>query len=509
MFGMIIPFIPVIVIAILLIAILASGYVKSPPDVAYIISGVHKNPRILIGKAGIKIPFFERLDKLSLGAIQIDVKTKSAVPTAEYINVRVDSTVSVQVGRSDEMIALAAQNFLNIDRDTIAMKINDLLEGNIREIVGQMKLTEMVSDRMSFSEKVQANVVPDLAKFGLELVSFNVQNFSDDGSVIENLGIDNVEQIRKNAAIAKSDAQREIAVAEAKNAKAANDAKVAADEEIAIRNNEFEMKQADLKKTADTAKAQAEAAKAIEQEKQRQLKDVAATEADIARQEKQIALKEREVAIKERALEAEIKKTAEAEKYAVQQRADAELYETQKASEAELFKQQREAEAELAKAQKAAEAQKAKAEAEAIAKKKLAEAVQAQGEAEAAAAKAKGLAEAEAIRAKAEAEAEGMMKKAEAMKQFQDAAMADMQMQAIKVYFEQLPQIAEAIGKGYNGVDKIVMLGGDSTQLAGNIMNTTTQISEGMAQSLGIDLKTMMSSFFGNIAAEKVLDNNS
>ena len=82
MFGMIIPFIPVIVIAILLIAILASGYVKSPPDVAYIISGVHKNPRILIGKAGIKIPFFERLDKLSLGAIQIDVKTKSAVPTA-------------------------------------------------------------------------------------------------------------------------------------------------------------------------------------------------------------------------------------------------------------------------------------------------------------------------------------------------------------------------------------------------------------------------------------------
>lgn len=509
MFGMIIPFIPVIVIAILLIAILASGYVKSPPDVAYIISGVHKNPRILIGKAGIKIPFFERLDKLSLGAIQIDVKTKSAVPTAEYINVRVDSTVSVQVGRSDEMIALAAQNFLNIDRDTIAMKINDLLEGNIREIVGQMKLTEMVSDRKAFSEKVQANVVPDLAKFGLELVSFNVQNFSDDGSVIENLGIDNVEQIRKNAAIAKSDAQREIAVAEAKNAKASNDAKVAADEEIAIRNNEFEMKQADLKKTADTAKAQAEAAKAIEQEKQRQLRDVAATEADIARQEKQIALKEREVAIKERALEAEIKKTAEAEKYAVQQRADAELYETQKASEAALFKQQREAEAELAKAQKAAEAQKAKAEAEAIAKKKLAEAVQAQGEAEAAAAKAKGLAEAEAIRAKAEAEAEGMMKKAEAMKQYGESAQMDLQLQALKLYFEQLPAIAEAVGKGYNGVDKIVMLGGDSTQLAGNIMNTTTQISEGMAQSLGIDLKTMMSSFFGNIAAEKVLDNNS
>lgn len=491
MLSAIVPFIVPAVIAIVVLVLLASGYVKSPPDVAYIISGLHKKPRVLIGKAGIKVPFFERLDKLSLGAIQIDVKTKSAVPTAEYINVRVDSTVSVQVGRSDDMIALAAQNFLNVNRETIADKINDLLEGNIREIVGQMKLTEMVSDRKAFSEKVQANVVPDLAKFGLELVSFNVQNFSDEGGVIDNLGIDNVEQIRKNAAIAKSDAQREIAVAEAANAKKSNDAKVAAAEEIAIRNNDFEMKQADLKRTADTAKAQAEAAKAIEQEKQRQLKDVAATEADIARQEKQIALKEREVAIKEKALEAEIKKTAEAEKYAAQQKADAELYETQKASEAALFKQQREAEAELVKAQKEAEAQKARAEA-----------IQAQGEAEAAAAKAKGLAEAEAIRAKAEAEAEGMKKKAEALKEYGDAAKQQMELDAVKVLYEQLPAIAEAIGSGYANAD-IKLIGNDSGQLAGNMMSNITQIIEGFKGSTGIDPTSLISGMIG----AKIVDN--
>ena len=232
---------------IIAIALLCMGYVKAPPDVAYIISGMHKKPRILIGKAGFKIPFFERLDKLALGAIQIDVKTKSAVPTAEYINVKVDSTVSVQVGRAADMIEIAAQNFLNVKRDVISAKVNDLLEGNIREIVGQMKLTEMVSDRKAFSDRVQSNVVPDLAKFGLELVSFNVQNFSDEGGVIDNLGIDNVEQIRKDAAIAKSNAQREIAVAEAANAKAANDAKVKAAEEIAIQNNALEMKRAALK----------------------------------------------------------------------------------------------------------------------------------------------------------------------------------------------------------------------------------------------------------------------
>ena len=245
--SMILPFVPVVLGVIVVCAILAAGYLKAPPDVAYVISGIRKKPRILVGQAGIRIPFFERVDKLALGAIQIDVKTKTAVPTAEYINVKVDSTVSVRVGKEPEMIALGAQNFLNVNRETIAAKINDLLEGNIREIVGQMKLTEMVSDRKAFSEKVQANVVPDLARFGLELVSFNVQNFFDENGVIENLGIDNVEQIRKNAAIAKSDAQREIAIAEAENAKASNDAKVKAAEEIAKRNNDLAIKQAELK----------------------------------------------------------------------------------------------------------------------------------------------------------------------------------------------------------------------------------------------------------------------
>ena len=471
---------------IVIILILASGYLKAPPDVAYVISGLRKKPRILVGQAGIKIPFFERVDKLALGAIQIDVKTKTAVPTAEYINVKVDSTVSVRVGKEPEMIALAAQNFLNVNRETIAAKINDLLEGNIREIVGQMKLTEMVSDRKAFSDKVQNNVVPDLARFGLELVSFNVQNFSDENNVIDNLGIDNVEQIRKNAAIAKSDAQREIAIAEAANAKASNDAKVQAAEDIAKRNNDLEIKRAELKQESDTKKAQADAAMAIEAENQRKKQEIATANANLARQEKEIELKAREVEIKERALEAEIKKTAEAKKYAEQQAADAKLYATQRAAEADLFERERQAEAAKIEAEKKAEAEKA-----------LAEAMKVKALAEAEGVRAKGLAEAEAIRAQAEAEAEGLMKKAEAMKQYGEAAMKDMQMETIKAYFEQLPAIAKAVGEGYQGVDKIVMLGNDSGQLAGNIMNTTTQISEGLSESIGIDLKSLLAGFVG------------
>ena len=239
-----------------------------------------------------------------------------------------------------------------------------------------------------------------------------------------------------------------------------------------------------------------EAAMAIEAENQRKEQEIATANANLARQEKEIELKAREVEIKERALEAEVKKTAEARKYAEQQAADANLYATQKAAEADLFERERNAEAAKIEAEKKAEAEKA-----------MAEAMKVKALAEAEGARAKGEAEAAAIRAKAEAEAEGLLKKAEAMKQYGEAAMADMQMEAIKLYFEQLPAIAKAVGEGYQGVDKIVMLGNDSSQLAGNIMSTTTQISEGLNQSLGIDLKSLLAGLVGGKIASAGNDN--
>lgn len=498
MFSWIVP----AAVTLFILILLASGYTKAPPDMAYIVSGMRRKPRILIGQAGIKIPFFERLDKLSLGAIQIDVKTKTAVPTAEYINVRVDSTVAVRVGRSDEMIALAAQNFLNINRDAIASKINDLLEGNIREIVGQMKLTEMVSDRKAFSEKVQNNVVPDLARFGLELVSFNVQNFSDEGGVIDNLGIDNVEQIRKNAAIAKSDAKREIAIAEAENDRAANEAKVNAATEVARKQTEFAVEKAALQERADTAQAKADAAKQIEAENQRKAREIAEAEANLARQEKAIELQEREVAIKERKLEADVKKTAEAQKYAEQQAAEAKKYAAQAAADAALYERERKADAARIEAEKKAAADLALATAQAEAQKKLAEAIEAEGKARAAAAEAEGLARAKAIQAEAEAEAKGMLEKAAALKEYGDAARQQMELETVKVLYEQLPAIAEAIGKGYQGAN-IHVIGNDAGQLAGNMMTGITQITEGFKGATGMDLNSIIGGMLGAKIAEQ------
>ena len=94
------------------------------------------------------------------------------------------------------------------------------------------------------------------------------------------------------------------------------------------------------------------------------------------------------------------------------------------------------------------------------------------------------------------------MKKAEAMAAYGDAAKQDMQLQALKVYFEQLPAIAEAIGKGYTNVESIKMFGGDASQLGGDIMKNVTQISDGLSESLGIDLKALLAGFVGGKAAQ-------
>ena len=181
------------------------------------------------------------------------------------------------------MIILASQNFLNTTRDTIAAKINDLLEGNIREIVGTMTLKDMVSDRKGFSAKVQENVVPDLARFGLELISFNVQNFTDGQGVIENLGVDNIAQISKNATIAKANAEKEMAVARAQAEKEANDARIAAETEIAKKQNELAIQKAELKKQSDIKKAEADSAYEIQKQEQRKTIETTTANANLAR----------------------------------------------------------------------------------------------------------------------------------------------------------------------------------------------------------------------------------
>ena len=337
------------------------------------------------------------------------------------------------------------------------------LEGNVREIVGKMRLEEMVSDRQKFANLVKENAEPDLAAMGLDIISFNVQNFVDSNEVIANLGIDNIVKIKKAAAIARAESERDIKVAQAAADKDSNDAKVLAETEIAKKQNELAIKKSELQQESDTKKAMADAAYQIQKEEQRKTIEITTANADIAKQEREIELKQKEVAVKERALEAEVKKQAEADKYAAQQRADASLYQRQKEAEAKQFE-----------AQRAAEARKAQAEAERFAREQEAEGIRALGEAEAAAIQAKGLAEAEA-----------MEKKALAYAKYNKAAVAEMM---IKV----LPDVAAKVAEPLGQIEKITIIGGEGSggveQVAGNVPAVMAKLFESMKETTGIDL---------------------
>ena len=243
---------------------------------------------------------------------------------------------------------------------------------------------------------------------------------------------------------------------------------VAAQTEIAKKQNELAIKRSELQQESDTKKAMADAAYEIQKEEQRKTIEVTTANADIARQEREIELKQKQVSVKERALEAEVKKQAEADKYAAQQKADAALYQRQKEAEAKQFEAQREA-----------EARKAQAEADRFSKEQEAEGIRAVGEAEASAIQAKGIAEAEA-----------MERKAEAYAKYNKAAVAEMM---IKV----LPDIAAKIAEPLGQIDKITIIGGDGdgngiNQVAGNVPVVMAKLFESMKEATGIDLSEII-----------------
>ncbi len=447
-----------LILVVLVIIVIVSGYVKAPPDTAYIISGIKKQPKVLIGKAGIKIPFLERKDTLLVKQMSIDIKTNGYIPTLDFIGVDIDAIAKVRIMTSENGIKLAMKNFLNMNEKQIAEALTDSLQGNMREIIGTVSLKELCNDRKKFGDEVQTKAQIDMNNLGIEIISCNIQRIEDKNDLINALGQDNMSQIQKSASIARAQAEKDVAIEQAKAKQLANEANVAAETDIAERQNQLAIKQAELKKEADLKRAEADAAYRIQEEAQRKTIEVASANANIAKQEREIELKQKEAAVKEQELAATIRKKADADKYQAQQQADVELY----------------------RKQQEAEAMRAQADAAKYAAEQEAEAI-----------RVRGIAEAEAIRAKAIAEAEGIEKKALAQAKMKEASILEM-------YFQVLPQIAENVAKPLSSVDRITMYGeGNSAKMVSDIVNSTTQISEGLTQGLGIDIKSLLSGALG------------
>lgn len=431
------------VAVLLLLLLLFASYVKTSPNIAMVISGLTKKPRYLVGKGGFRVPFLEKTDKLYLGQVTVDIKTKEAIPTNDFINVKIDVVAKVQVDMSDETFVCAIKNFLNVGPAIIAQEVQDTFEGNLRESVGAVCLKELNVDRDAFSDQVLAKATKDLSTLGLKVLSCNIQNISDENGLIKALGADNTWKIRQDAAITKANAEKAIAIAEANAAQEANDVRVLSETAIAEKNNSLEIRKAELQKSADTKKAEADAAYEIQKQEQQATIYQKTINAEIEKTQREQVLSQEKIKIKENELTAEVNKQADAHKYEVEKKAEAERYEAE---------------------------QKAQAEAAKYAKLQEAEGIRAVGEANASAAQAMFI-----------AEAEGLEKKADAYERFGQAAILDM---VVKI----LPQVAAEVAKPISSIDSVNIYDGGVDRVSGNVPVVLKQTFDTIESATGVNL---------------------
>ena len=417
------------------------SYVRVPVNKIAFISGIGKN-RVAKGKLVIYLRFFERVDYLDLSVFSVDVNTAVAVPTNDFINIKVDAVVNLQVDETAGILEIAAKNFLNRKSSDIAISVKDVLEGNLREIVGQMQLKEIVQNRKNFNEKVQENVAPDLREMGLKVISFNVQNFQEDKQVIENLGAENISKISKEASIARAEADKEIEIAKANANKEAMDIKLKTEQDIAEKENALAIKKAELKVKADTEKVKADVTYELEKERKRKEIEEVTGLSNLVREQKAIetnkAKYEAETIVPKQA-------DAEARKVEKTKEAEAKKIEEQEAAEAKLYKEQREA---------------------------------------------------EAIKLRALAEAEALDKKAEAMAKYGDAAKLEM-------YYNALPLVAKNLAEPLSKIGNITMYGeGNTTKFMSEMTQNLDKVLKAATDGLGIDAKALLTSYLGGKIAQ-------
>ena len=438
------PVIIGIVIAVVVLLILLIGYRKASPDRAIVISGPKKRPRVLIGRSGFIIPFLEKTDYLYLKQVTVPIRTSENIPTNDLINVAVEAVFKIQICTETDKLGRAMTNFLNKSPDAIIQDTADALSGNMREIVGTMKLEELIKEKDKFSQAIKDASGADMDRLGLEIVTCNIKNITDPAGMIDDLGAYNIAAIKKEAAINRANAEKEIAVAQAEADRISNDARVDADTEIAKKENDLAIERARLKALAENERAKAEASFGIEEEAQRKTKDVATVDADIAKAKAEGELREQEVELRAKVLEAEVNK-----------KADAELYQRTKAAEAARAEREEAARAERIAMEEEAKGIKAKAEAEA-----------------------------EAIRMKGQAEALAIKEKAEAMKQYGEAAI-------IEMIINQLPEVAKNVAEPMSRIGDVTIIGGDGKAVSGmseNVPLAMAQTFKTIHAATGVDL---------------------
>jgi flotillin len=481
------PFIAVIgfvvFLLIALIALFILRYRTVGPDEALIVTGsylgsknVHVDEsgnkiKIVRGGGTFVLPVFQQAEPLSLLSIKLDVQTPE-VYTEQGVPVMADGVAIIKVGSSIGEIATAAEQFLGKSREDMENEAREVLEGHLRSILGSMTVEEIYKNRDKFSQEVQRVASQDLAKMGLMIVSFTIKDVRDKNGYLDALGKPRIAQVKRDADIATAEAEKETRIKRAEADKEARKAELERLTEIAEAEKINQLKLAEFRREQDIAKARADQAYHLEEAKAKQEVTEQQMQIKIIERQKQIELEEKEILRRERQYDSEVKKKADADRYAVEQAAAAE------------------------KAKQMAEADAQKYRIEAMAKAE-AEKIRIDGLAKAEAEKAKGEAEADVIRLKGLAEAEAKQKIAEAFEQYGKAAILDM-------ILKMLPEYAKQVASPLANIDKITIVdtgssdaNGGANKVTSYATNLMATLQESLKASSGIDVKELLENISG------------
>src|SRR5260221_5935749 len=429
---LVVAIVAAVVFLLLLFNLIGGLYRKVGPNQALILYGMQKDVRTNGG--AFVMPLFQRAQEFSLELMSFDVAPKQNLYTNQGVAVRVEAVTQLKVRNTNESILTAAEQFLSKSPQDRESMIRLVMEGHLRGIVGQLTVEQIVKEPEMVSEKMRTTSSADLAKMGLEVVSFTIKEVRDENEYISNMGRPEIERIKKEANIAAALAARDTQIQQANAAREAAVAKAGADQARVEAEAASQAKQAEFQRDLALKRASYDA-----EVKKQQVVAEKASDIQSAIQQQQI--------VAETARAQEIEKTAQVKvQEAEAQRRQMELEATVvKAADAERQRVETMASAEKQRASLEAEGRAAALRSQASAE---GEAAKVRGAADAEAARLRGLAQADVIRAQGEAEAEAMRVKAVAYHEYNQAAVLDK-------LISNLPEVVRALAEPLSKVDKI------------------------------------------------------
>ena len=168
----------------------ASRYKRCPSNKVLVIYGQVKGGRsatCVHGGGKFVWPVVQDYAFLSLEPIQIEVPLRDAL-SSENIRVNVPSVFTVAIGTQPEIMQNAAIRLLGLNTAQVKKQAEDIIFGQLRQVIASMKIEDINRDREQFLSAVQTSLEPELAKIGLTLINVNITDITDESGYIEAIG---------------------------------------------------------------------------------------------------------------------------------------------------------------------------------------------------------------------------------------------------------------------------------------------------------------------------------